>query len=166
MKTSDLMDHFQNELDSCEVQFNNYTVTKEFHGRCRTIKCYRDNALLKETLMKTDGHGQVLVVDGDGCVASALMGDMIAEGAQKNGWAGVIIYGAIRDSEAIGTLEHIGVKATGTNPRKSAKEKIGQLDIEIRFGNALFAPGDWVYADEDGVVVARRELPLRDIDLV
>jgi regulator of ribonuclease activity A len=157
MRTADLMDEFQDELQSCEIQFKSFGKFTQFHGPCRTIKCKHDNVLLKKTL-EEEGQGQVLVVDGEGSLYSALLGDMIADIANKNGWAGVIIYGAIRDSIAINEME-IGIKALGTNPRKSKKEGLGAVDVPLRFGGVSISPGDWLYSDEDGIVIAKRQLP-------
>jgi len=158
MKTADLMDDFQDELQSCEIQFRSFGRFKRFHGPCRTIKCKQDNVLLRKTL-EEEGQGQVLVVDGDGSLYSALLGDMIADIACKNGWAGIIIYGAIRDSIAINDIK-IGVKALGTNPRKSKKEGLGAAEVPLSFGGVSISPGDWLYSDEDGIVIAHRQLPV------
>jgi regulator of ribonuclease activity A len=117
------------------------------------VRCFQDNQLVKE-LLATDGEGSVLVIDGSGSLGTALMGDMIAESAVAHGWAGVVIHGAIRDSAAIGRLP-IGVKALGTNPRKSGKTGSGEVDVVLRFGDVEFRPGARLYADEDGVLVER-----------
>lgn len=156
MKTADLIDDYQDELDSCEIQFQNLGGKMAFYGPCRTIRCERDNGLVKKTL-NSPGDGAVLIVDGGGSLYSALMGDMIAAAAVKNGWAGVIIHGVIRDREAIGHLD-LGVKALGSNPRKSSKAGEGEVDCSLSFGGANFSPKHWVYADEDGIVVAQRAL--------
>lgn len=158
MKTADLIDDFQEELQSCEIQFRNYGNKTEFHGPCRTVKCKHDNQLVKKTLSER-GDGHILVVDGEGSLSTALMGDLIAAKAFENGWAGVVINGAIRDTAAIGKID-IGVKAIGSNPMKSSKKGLGEVDIEVSFGGVSIAPGDWLYSDEDGVVIAKRELPL------
>lgn len=149
--TADLID-IAPETPSCEVQFGNFGGRLRFCGKVRTVRCFRDNGLIKK-LMNTPSDGEVLVVDGGGSLASALMGDMIAEAGRQNGWAGAVIYGVIRDSEAIGRMD-FGVKALGTNPRKSAKDAAGQVDIELAFGETVFRPGSYVYCDEDGVLVS------------
>ena len=158
MKTADLMDDFQDELQSCTLQFRSYGSIAAFHGPCRTVKCRNDNVLVKQ-LMSTPGNGGVLVIDGAGSLETALMGDLIAELGRTNGWSGVVIHGAVRDTVAIGTMD-FGVKALGSNPRKSQKKGAGEVDVPVEFGTVCFEPGNWVYCDEDGIVVANRELPV------
>ena len=158
MKTADLMDEFQNELQSCEIQFRNYGGRTTFWGPCRTVKCQNDNVLLRKILEEpADGH--VLVVDGKGSLSSALMGDIIAGIGNRNNWSGVIINGAVRDTVAISQID-LGVKALGSNPRKSEKKGSGSVDIELHIGNITVKPGHWVYCDADGIVVANRKLPI------
>lgn len=149
--TADLVDAHEPVIASCSTQFRSFGGHARFAGPIRTVRCHRDNALLKSILSKP-GDGAVLVVDGGGSLASALVGDVIAGLAVKNGWAGIIVNGVIRDSVAISTLP-LGVKALGTNPLKSAKTGAGEADQPISFGDCTFTPGQWVYSDEDGVVV-------------
>lgn len=156
--TADLVDAFQAELQSCESQFLNVGGNKRFFGAVTTIKCQNDNALLKETL-GTPSNGGVLVVDGGANMKTALVGDIIAAIAIKNGWAGIIVNGPIRDSVAISKMA-VGLKALGTNPAKSGKLGTGQKDVSVRFGGVTFEAGCWVYSDEDGIVIANRELPI------
>ncbi len=113
--------------------------------------------MLFRQLLGEPGDGSVIVVDGGGSTAVALMGDMLAARARDNGWAGVIINGAIRDSAEIAGID-IGVKALGVNPAKSKKTGEGDLDVVLEFGGARFRPGDWVYCDEDGVLVSPVEI--------
>ncbi|HKB57536.1 MAG TPA: ribonuclease E activity regulator RraA [Lacunisphaera sp.] len=154
--TADLIDAHGEKLQSCEIQFRQFGRRRNFHGPVRTIKTLEDNALIKQTL-GLPGHGAVLVVDGGGSLRTALMGDMIAGDALKNGWAGVIIRGAVRDVDALGQLE-LGIKALGSNPCKSAKAGTGSLDVPVSFGGVNFTPGCWVYSDEDGVVVSAQQI--------
>ncbi|MDE3720886.1 ribonuclease E activity regulator RraA [Nocardiopsis sp. N85] len=149
--TADLIDDHGDTLRSCSTQFRGYGGRPGFGGPVRTVKCHEDNGLVKQVL-NTPGDGAVLVVDGGGSLRSALMGDMIAEAAVANGWAGVVIHGAVRDTVALGRLD-LGVKALGSNPRKSAKDAAGRLDVPVTFGDVTFVPGEWLYADEDGIVV-------------
>ncbi|KQR99217.1 MULTISPECIES: ribonuclease E activity regulator RraA [Microbacterium] len=151
--TADLYDERGDDLDSLSVPFQDIGGRTAFDGPVRTIRCHRDNALVKATLA-TPGDGAVLVVDGGGSLESALVGDLIAASAVANGWAGIIVFGAIRDREAIGGLD-LGVKALGSNPRKSAKEGVGEVDVPIVIGGVVFAPGLHVWADADGVLVER-----------
>ncbi|MBP7338856.1 ribonuclease E activity regulator RraA [Niveispirillum sp.] len=149
--TADLVDAHETVIASCSTQFRNLGGKARFAGPIRTVRCHRDNALLK-SILSTPGEGAVLVVDGGGSLASALVGDIIAGLAVTNGWAGIIVNGVIRDSVAIAGLP-LGVKALGTNPLKSAKKGAGEADIPVTFGDCTFTPGQWVYADEDGIVV-------------
>ncbi len=158
MKTADLMDVYQEELQSCEIQFRNYGGRKAFWGPCKTLKCENDNVILKQ-MLETVGDGSVLIVDGGGSLRTALMGDSIAEIGRRNNWAGIIIHGAVRDTVALAELD-FGVKAVGSNPRKSRKNGEGQANVSVRFGGITVNPGDWAYSDEDGIVIAGRELPL------
>ena len=154
--TADLIDAHGEKLQSCEIQFRQYGRRRNFYGPVRTIKTLEDNALIKQTL-GLPGHGAVLVVDGGGSLRTALMGDMIAGDALKNGWAGVIVRGAVRDVDALGQLE-LGIKALGSNPRKSAKAGTGSVDVPVSFGGVNFTPGSWVYSDEDGLVVSAQQI--------
>ena len=110
-----------------------------------------------KSLLSSPGHGQVLVVDGGGSLHSALIGDLIAGLGLANGWAGAVVHGAIRDSVAIDTLD-FGIKALGTNPRRSAKAGVGETDVTVGFGGVVFTPGHWLCSDEDGIVVATHPL--------
>lgn len=153
--TADLID-IAPDTPSCEVQFKTFGQRTRFCGRVRTIRCKEDNALVKQTL-NTPSNGEVLVVDGAGSLYSALIGDQIAEAGRKNGWAGAIVYGVIRDSVAIEAMD-FGIKALGTNPKKSAKAGAGECDVPVSFGNVTFHPGDFIYCDEDGVLVSSGEI--------
>ena len=154
--TSDLVDEHGDRIRTCSVQFRQYGRVLRFCGPIRTIKTFRDNALIKATLSEP-GSGAVLVVDGAASLESALVGDVIAGLALRNGWAGLVIWGAIRDSVALAQLD-LGIKALGSNPRKSAKHSVGQVDIPVEFGGTTFRRGDWLYSDEDGIVVSDKQL--------
>ncbi|MDR6868113.1 regulator of ribonuclease activity A [Microbacterium resistens] len=151
--TADLYDLHGDALQSLPLQLRSFGARPAFEGPIRTVRCFQDNALVKQ-ILATPGDGAVLVIDGAGSLETALLGDMIAQSAVDNGWAGVIVHGAIRDSVAIGELP-IGVKALGTNPRKSAKRGIGKTEAVLAFGGVTFRPGARLYADEDGVLVER-----------
>jgi regulator of ribonuclease activity A len=156
--TADLVDDHGDTLRSCSTQFRQFGGRAVFSGRIRTVRCHEDNGLVKQVL-NTPGGGAVLVVDGGGSLRSALMGDMIAEAAVANGWSGAVIFGAVRDTRALGGLD-LGVKALGSNPRKSLKDGAGRLDVPVTFGDVAFVPGEWLYSDEDGVVVNAEEIRL------
>lgn len=150
--TTDLYDDFEESCETCSTQFRDFGGRKQFYGRIRTVRCFHDNVLFRE-LLNEAGRGGVIVVDGEGSTARALMGDMLAARARDNGWAGVIINGAIRDSADIAGID-IGVKALGVNPAKSDKKGAGETDVELHLGGICFRPGDWVYCDEDGILVS------------
>jgi len=151
--TADLYDEHGEALASVSLQFQDLGGRTRFSGPVRTIRCHEDNGLVKSTL-NSPGNGSVLVVDGGGSLNTALMGDMIAEAAVANGWAGVVIHGPIRDRAAVAKLP-LGVKALGSNPRKSAKDSVGEVDVPVEFGGVMFRPGAVLYADEDGILVER-----------
>jgi regulator of ribonuclease activity A len=149
--TADLYDEYGDRLASCDTQLRQYGGAAVFHGPAVTVSCFEDNALLKSVLGEP-GDGRVLVVDGGGSVHCALMGDVIGGLAAGNGWAGVVINGAVRDVAALRELP-IGIKALGSNPRKSGKTGAGERDVVVEFGGCRFAPGAEVVSDDDGVVV-------------
>lgn len=150
--TTDLYDDFEETSQTCAIQFRDFGARKRFSGRIRTVKCFHDNVLFRELLSEA-GDGGVIVVDGEGSTARALMGDMLVARARDNGWVGVIINGAIRDSAEIAGID-IGVKALGVNPAKSDKKGEGETDVELHIGGASFRPGEWVYCDEDGILLS------------
>jgi len=150
ISTADLYDELGDKLQSVSLQFQNIGGKAQFTGPIRTVRCHRDNALLK-SILGTPGEGAVLVVDGGGSLESALVGDLIAGLGVENGWAGIIVHGVIRDRVELGNLP-IGVKALGSNPRKSSKEGTGEADVPVTFGGVTFVPGHTVWSDEDGIV--------------
>jgi regulator of ribonuclease activity A len=154
--TTDLYDEFESIATTCATPFRDFGGKLRFSGPVRTVKCYKDNQLFR-ALLDEPGNGAVVVVDGGGSFESALMGDIIAAKGLANGWSGCIIHGCVRDSAEIGELD-FGVKALGTNPAKSSKRGDGSVDAPVEFGGVRFEPGQWVYCDEDGVLVAPREL--------
>jgi regulator of ribonuclease activity A len=155
-KTADLSDEFGDALQTCQPVFRDFGIATRFSGPIATIKCFEDNSLVREAVAEP-GRGRILVVDAGGSMRRAVLGDLLAQKAVDNGWRGFVINGCIRDSVAIGLMP-IGVKALGTHPVKTDKRGEGQRDIVVRFADATFAPGAWVYADEDGVLVAPHQL--------
>ncbi|GAC57670.1 putative ribonuclease regulator [Gordonia hirsuta DSM 44140 = NBRC 16056] len=149
--TADLVDEIGPDVRSCDTQFIQYGGNREFAGVVTTVRCFQDNALLKSILSEPNPGG-VLVIDGDGSVHTALVGDIIAELGRSNGWVGIIANGAIRDAKPIGQMA-IGVKALGTNPRKSSKTGAGERDVPVELGGIVFQPGDHLFSDDDGIVV-------------
>ena len=154
--TADLVDAHSDVVQSCEAQFRQYGGRVRFHGPIRTIKSAEDNALVKQTLA-TAGNGAVLVIDGAASLRCALVGDLMAGAAEKNGWAGLVIWGAVRDTVALAGL-NVGIKALGSNPWRSSKNGTGQVDVAVSFGGVEFRPGNWLYSDEDGILVSSRRL--------
>lgn len=149
--TADLVDAIGPNVRSCDVQFRQFGGRAQFAGPISTVRCFEDNALLKSVLSQPSAGG-VLVIDGGGSLHSALVGDVIAELARSNGWAGLVINGAVRDAAALRGID-IGIKALGTNPRKSTKTGAGERDVEVSLGGVTFVPGDTAYSDDDGIVV-------------
>nr|WP_298891507.1 ribonuclease E activity regulator RraA [uncultured Acinetobacter sp.] len=136
--------------------FRSFGARKTFGGQVVTVKCFEDNSRVKE-LLATDGTGKVLVVDGGASMRCALMGDMIAESAVKNHWNGVIIYGCVRDVDAIATLD-LGVQALACIPQKSTRKGVGETGLTLAFGGVTIAQDDYIYADNNGIVVAKEAL--------
>ena len=154
ISTADLCDEHGPSLTSCDTQFSQYGGRTRFRGTIVTVRAHEDNAILKK-IVTQPGRGQVVVVDGDGSLHCAMLGDSMAETAQSNGWEGIIINGAVRDADALSNLD-IGVKALGTNPRRSHKYGAGDQGVAVSFGGAVFVPGATVVSDDDGVVVLPR----------
>ena len=154
----DLCDQFPLQVNVFETQFQHYGLHNVFSGQAVTVKCFEDNSLVK-ALVATPGNGRVIVVDGGGSMRKALLGDMLAEQAVKNNWAGFIINGCIRDVATINQLA-IGVKALGVVPVKTEKKGIGEQDITIRFAGVTLDSGDWCYADLNGALTSKTPLNL------
>ncbi|MCV7429673.1 ribonuclease E activity regulator RraA [Mycobacterium montefiorense] len=149
--TADLVDSIGPDVRSCDLQFRQFGGRTEFAGPISTVRCFEDNALLKSVLSQPSTGG-VLVIDGAGSLHCAVVGDLIADLARSNGWAGLIINGAVRDAAALRGID-IGIKALGTNPRKSSKSGDGERDVEVILGGVTFVPGEIAYSDDDGIVV-------------
>jgi regulator of ribonuclease activity A len=152
----DLCDANENDVVVLEPLFANFGGREAFGGEVVTIKCFEDNSLVKEQL-GSPGNGRVLVVDGGGSLRRALMGDMIAESAVRNGWCGVVIYGAVRDVDDIAALD-LGVQALGAIPLKTEKRGLGDLNVPVRFAGVDIRPGNFLYADNNGIIVSPKAL--------
>ena len=155
--TPDISDKYP-ELKFLNIQFKNFGAKKSFLGKILTATCPEDNSKVKE-ILNQPGDGRVLIVDGQASFKVALMGDMIAEQAVKNNWAGVIINGCVRDVEILNSLD-IGILAIGVVPRKSEKLDRGSLNDDIRIGDSQISSGQWAYADLNGVIISDCELDL------
>jgi len=149
--TSDLADEHGDRAAVCTTPFRQFGRARAFEGAIRTVRCRDDNALVRQRVSEP-GLGSVLVVDGAGALRVALVGDILAGLARANGWAGLVINGAVRDAAALSTLD-LGIKALGSSPRRSAKTGAGELDVPVTFGGVTFRPGAMLYSDEDGIVV-------------
>lgn len=146
------------EVRVLDPLFVNFGGIEAFCGPVRTIKCFEDNSRVKEAVSEP-GDGAVLVVDAGGSQRCALLGDMLAEKAADNGWAGVVMYGCVRDVDALAETE-LGVQALGAHPRRSEKRGEGQRDIAVTFAGTTIQPGQWLYADNNGILIADRRLAL------
>ncbi len=155
-KTADLCDEYADSLQICEPGFSDYGGRRRFFGQISTIKCFEDNSLVREAVAEP-GEGRVLVVDAGGSMRCAMLGDLLAAKAVAKGWAGILMYGLIRDSADIAEMD-LGVKALGTHPLKSVKRGVGERDLVVRFAGVSFVPGAYLYADEDGILCS--ETPL------
>lgn len=155
-KTSDLCDDFSERLRIASPLFQDYGGRRMFEGPVATVRVFEDNSLVRRTL-EEPGEGRVLVVDGGGSMRCALVGDQLAALGVRNGWAGIVVYGCIRDAADVAGIE-IGVKALTTHPLKSLKQDEGERDVPVTFAGITLAPGDYLYADEDGIVVAEEKL--------
>jgi regulator of ribonuclease activity A len=159
-KTPDLCDEFEAELGTSvrvvAPMFQRYGGRASFSGQIVTLKIFEDNSLVREAFAES-GAGKVLVIDGGGSLRCALVGDQLAILARKNGWEGVVVYGCIRDSGDIAGID-IGIRALNTHPQKSIKKGIGDRDIAVTFGGVTFNPGEYLYADEDGILVSDKPL--------
>lgn len=155
-KTADLCDEHASEVQVCDLDFRSYGKRKRFFGKIETVDVYEDNVLFEKALESVPA-GSVIIVNGGGSQNCALMGDRLAEIAASRGLEGVIINGCVRDSADLAAID-IGIFALGTNPLKSKKNGIGERDVSFAFGNVHWTPGDYVYADEDGVIVSKEQL--------
>ena len=152
ISTPDLCDEHGDAVRVLELALRHYGNSHHFAGEVVTIKCFEDNSLVAERVAEA-GKGRVLVVDGGGSARRSLLGDNLARKAADNGWAGIVINGYLRDVEELKTMP-IGIMALGSVPRKTDKRGEGQGNIALHFGGAVIRPGDYIYADESGVILA------------
>jgi len=154
--TPDLCDDHPDDVRVLAPILRTFGGREAFFGRAVTVSCHEDNSRVKD-LAGTPGEGRVIVVDGGGSVRKALLGDIIAQTAADNGWAGLVINGAVRDVEILRTID-LGVQAIAPVPLKTQKLGVGDVDVDVTFGGLTITPGEWVYADANGVVVSARQL--------
>ena len=155
-KTADLCDDHEGKVSAAQPLFRDYGGKISFYGQISTVKCFEDNSLVRKAL-KSPGEGKVLVIDGGGSTRRALVGDLLAQAGADNSWAGIVVYGCIRDSGIIATI-NIGCKAIGTMPMKTDKKGIGEKDLAVHFADIDFIPEHYLYADEDGIIVSPTNL--------
>lgn len=152
----DLCDQHGDALQVAEPLFHDYGGKSLFYGQAVTLSCFEDNSLVRE-LVNRPGHGKVMVIDGGGSLRRALLGDQLAIKAVEQGWEGILIYGAVRDVGTLATLA-LGVKALAACPVKTEKRGQGELDLVLSFAGVSIAPGDYIYADLNGVLVSGARL--------
>ncbi|BAU58820.1 ribonuclease E inhibitor RraA [Halorhodospira halochloris] len=158
--TTDLCDEYmddpQAQLRVVNPMFTGFGGRKRFSGQITTLKLFEDNVRVREVLSEP-GDGGVLVIDGGGSMRCALLGDQLAQLGKDNGWSGVVVYGCVRDSAQLMEIE-LGVQALNAHPLKSQKKGLGERDVSVTFGSVTIQPGEWLYADEDGIIVASQQL--------
>jgi regulator of ribonuclease activity A len=150
--TADLCDAHESALGLLCLPWRDFGGRRAFCGQVSTVRTFEDNSRVREAVHEP-GQGRVLVVDGGGSLARALLGDLLAGKAVEQGWAGVLVHGAVRDSAVLATLA-LGVKALGTCPRKTERRGQGERDVVLSLGGRSVIPGQWLYADGDGVLLA------------
>jgi regulator of ribonuclease activity A len=160
--TTDICDAHEDQLSSGALRvldpvFRTFGRAEAFAGEAVTLKVFEDNSLVRSTL-EEPGHGRVLVVDGGGSLRCALVGGKLAELGEKNGWAGIVVYGCVRDTLELNEC-NIGLRALASHPMRSHKRGTGERDVPVWLPGAAVRPGNWVYADIDGVLVS--DAPLK-----
>ncbi|WKD48482.1 ribonuclease E activity regulator RraA [Microbulbifer spongiae] len=156
VSTPDLCDAHSQDVQVVEPFFINYGGRERFGGQIVTVKCFEDNSLVRE-LVAEPGRGKVLVVDAGGSMRCACLGDRLAEQAVGNAWEGIVVFGCIRDVDEISALD-LGVQALGSHPMKTEKKGVGEREITVAFGGVTFYPGHYLYADNNGIIVATKPL--------
>lgn len=159
--TADLCDQHEPDIRAGRIRivspmFRSYGGRSAFSGPIATLKLFEDNSYVRKAL-EQPGEGRVLVIDGGGSLRRALVGDQLAALGVSKGWSGILVYGCIRDSAAIQTMD-IGVQALATHPQKTDKKNVGEMDVAVCFGGVTFLTGEWLYADQDGILVSAEPL--------
>lgn len=152
LNTADLWDEQPFAYDCCELPLREFGGLRYFSGTVVTVRCHDDNGLVR-SLLSGPGEGCVLVVDGGGSLRTALVGDVLGDLARVNGWTGIIVNGAVRDTLALAGIA-IGVKALGTSPRRPTQTGDGRTDVPVTFGGVTFLPGSHLYSDPDGILIS------------
>ena len=159
--TTDLCDDHPELLEGGQLAvlppvFRHFGLRRTFCGRATTLKVFEDNALVRATL-EAPGNGNVLVVDGGASLRRALVGGQLALLAQNNGWAGIVVDGCVRDVDEIDALD-VGIRALAACPRRSARQGVGERNVRVVIAGIAVQPGDWIYADADGVLFSQQKL--------
>ncbi|GGK06067.1 ribonuclease E activity regulator RraA [Pseudomonas matsuisoli] len=156
--TPDLCDAYPDLVQVVEPMFANFGGRDSFGGEIVTVKCFEDNSYVRDQVAQP-GKGKVLVVDAGGSLRCAMLGDMLAEQAAKSGWEGVIMYGCVRDVDVLAQVD-LGVQALASHPLKSNKRGVGETNVVVTFAGVTFAPGAFVYADNNGIIVSSEALSM------
>jgi regulator of ribonuclease activity A len=154
----DLCDAYPELVSVVEPIFSNYGGRLSFGGEIATIKCHEDNSLVADHVAET-GSGKVLVVDAGGSFRCGMLGDNLALIASENGWEGIIVYGCIRDVDIIAEID-LGVQALAANPMRSVKKNSGEYNVPVTFCGVTFHPGQYVYADNNGIIISPKLLKI------
>lgn len=152
----DICDQFEDKVQLVDIDFKNFGGKACFYGEIVTVRCYKDNSLVREVLQQ-NGKGKVLFIDGNGSRQKALLGDQVATLAVENQWEGVIVYGVVRDVGAIQTMP-LGLKALGTSPFKTEKRGAGEQHVSLTINGKMISPGDYIYADLNGLLMSKELL--------
>lgn len=158
LSVPDICDDYFDEVCVFDPWFSDFGAKDKFYGPVVTVKCFEDNSLVRD-LVNMEGQGRVIVVDGGGSMRRALLGDLLAAKAAKNGWNGLLINGCVRDVEILQGID-LGIKALNAHPVKTDKRGEGQQDIPVEFAGVQVKPGQFLYADANGVILAERDLGL------
>lgn len=154
--TPDLCDQFPEHFRIMAPLYQDYGKNSRFSGRVTTVKCFEDNSIIK-ALSNTQGYGGVVVVDGGGSLKKALLGDVIAADFVANGWAGIVIDGCVRDVDILKTLP-FGIRARNSIPLKTERRGQGIQDQDIEIAGITVRSGDYLVADETGIIVSATPL--------
>jgi regulator of ribonuclease activity A len=150
--TVDLCDRHADKLAIAAPALRSFGGKRRFDGAIATVRCFEDNSIVRERLAES-GNGRVLVVDGGGSMKCALVGDQLGALGVASGWIGIVVWGCVRDAVALARLD-LGVLALALHPLRSVKRGMGERDVAVAFAGVMFRPGAYLYADDDGVVVA------------
>lgn len=154
--TAELYDQYEGKVAVGTPGLRDFGGRPDFYGEVFTLRVFEDNSLVRRAL-ESPGRGRVLVVDGGASLQCALVGDLLANLGVDNHWGGLIINGCVRDTRVLATIA-LGVKALSSNPRKSVKKGQGEEGVEVTFAGLTFRPGQWVYCDEDGILLSETRL--------